>query len=139
MRDRVDIWHTVLPVSRAEMRETPAATASTAAVAERVAEARRRAAARFAGLGVQTNAEVASPDFRLRAPIDGDVATPIEDLVAHGRLTLRGADRICRLAWTVADLAGRSHPTGDDVLDAIHLRTNGIGGVGPARRIEAVS
>ena len=39
------------------------------------------------------------------------------------QLTLRGADRAMRLAWTLADLAGRISPTEQDVHQGIEMRT----------------
>ena len=35
---------------------------------------------------------------------------------------MRGYDRVVRIATTLADLAGRSRPTGDDLLSALVLR-----------------
>lgn len=128
VRDRIDIVHDVIPVSRAEMRQPIGAAGSTSAVACRVAEARERARARFAGMKWQTNAEVPNHDFRRCCPLAPDVAMPIEDLVAGGRVTQRGADRINRLAWTVADLGGRGQPTLTDVQEAVFLRTRGVYG-----------
>lgn len=128
VRDRLDIVHTVLPVSRAEMRQEVGDAGSSAAVAERVEVARERARARFAGVPWSTNAEVPGYEFRRRCPLPADVTAPIEDLVAGGRLTQRGADRVSRIAWTVADLGGRAVPTTADVLEALYLRTRGVHG-----------
>jgi magnesium chelatase family protein len=128
VRDRLDIVHTVLPVSRAEMRELVGTLGSTRAVAERVRGARERAKARFAGQQRTTNAEVSRAEFRRRCPMPVDVAHPIEDLVARGRLTQRGADRACRIAWTVADLRGHARPDTSDVLEALYLRSHGLAG-----------
>ncbi len=126
VRDRIDIVHTVLPVSRAEMRHPVGPSGTTAAVADRVLDARARAKARFAGMPWLTNAAVPGFEFRRHAPLAADVAGAIEDAVAVGRLTQRGADRVCRLAWTVADLGGRSRPSRDDVLEALALRSDGL-------------
>jgi magnesium chelatase family protein len=49
-------------------------------------------------------------------------------MVADGKLTQRGADRVIRLAWTVADLGGREQPTISDVWEALFLRTKGVQG-----------
>jgi magnesium chelatase family protein len=40
-----------------------------------------------------------------------------------GRLSLRGLDRVLRLSWTLADLAGRSLPAAADLDEALYLRT----------------
>jgi magnesium chelatase family protein len=45
---------------------------------------------------------------------------------AAGRLSARGVDRVLRLAWTVADLAGRDRPGPDDVATAVRLRTSSV-------------
>lgn len=126
VRDRIDVVHTVLPVSRAEMRQAVGQSGTTAAVAARVLDARDRAKARFAGMPWFTNAAVPGYEFRRRAPLPADVGVAIEDAVAIGRLTQRGADRVCRLAWTVADLGGRAAPARDDVLEALALRSDGL-------------
>ncbi|MEJ7628590.1 MAG: YifB family Mg chelatase-like AAA ATPase [Nocardioidaceae bacterium] len=128
VRDRLDIVHTVLPVSRAEMRQEVGPNGSSQGVAHRVAEARERAKARFTGLPWLTNAEIPGFEFRRRCPLSADLTLPIEDKVADGKLTQRGADRVCRLAWTVADLGGRDRPAVTDVREALFLRTRGVHG-----------
>lgn len=44
-------------------------------------------------------------------------------------LTARGLDRVLRVAWTVADLAGRGRPSALDVAVALELRTGIARGV----------
>jgi magnesium chelatase family protein len=131
VRDRIDIVHEVLPVSRAEMRQSIGPAGSSSAVAGRVAEARARARVRFAGVPWLTNAEVPSFEFRGRCPLPADVTRPIEDMVALGKLTQRGADRVTRLAWTLADLGGHDVPRIADVEEALFLRTRGVQGASP--------
>jgi magnesium chelatase family protein len=128
VRDRIDIVHTMPPVSSAEMRQQAGEDGSTAAVAARVHAVRERQAARFAGLPWPTNADVPSSEFRRRCPLGCDLAEIVEDAVATGTLTQRGADRVVRLTRTVADLAGRDVPTTADVSEALQLRTDGLAG-----------
>jgi magnesium chelatase family protein len=40
-----------------------------------------------------------------------------------GELSARGFDRILRMAWTIADLDGRTRPERGDVAEAEQLRT----------------
>ena len=47
----------------------------------------------------------------------------------RGLLTARGLDRVLRVAWTVADLAGRDRPEAQDVDLALELRTGIARGV----------
>ena len=131
VRDRLDITHTVLPLSRAEMRQQVGAVHGTHAVAGRVLEARARQAHRFADLPWRTNGEVPGYEFRRRCPLGADVIYLVEDQVIDGRLTQRGADRVVRLAWTLADLAGAARPDAPHVKEALWLRTDG--GVGTPR------
>jgi magnesium chelatase family protein len=132
IRDRIDITQTVPPLSRAEMRRAAGPDDATAAVAARVLEARLRQATRYADLPWQSNADVASSQFRRRAPLSVEAANLIEDTVADGRLTQRGADRVARLSWTLADLDAAAEPTVGHVLDALRLRSDGAVG-GPIR------
>jgi magnesium chelatase family protein len=119
--DRVDLQVEVLPVTRLERRAGPGEP--SAVVAARVAEARARAARRLAGTGWRTNAEVSGRWLRgSGAPLD---PRALEVAVDRGTLSLRGADRALRVAWTLADLAGRSVPGGGEVGQAIALRTRG--------------
>lgn len=40
----------------------------------------------------------------------------------RGQISMRAYDRCLRLAWTIADLAGNSSPTADDVTKALFFR-----------------
>ncbi|MFB4192829.1 YifB family Mg chelatase-like AAA ATPase [Streptomyces carpaticus] len=129
--DRIDLRVPVEPVGRAEL--TSASTGeSTAAVAERVLAARERAAARYAGMGWATNGEAPGHELRTRwAPAPGALARAETDM-DRGTLTARGLDRVLRVAWTVADLAGHDRPTADDVDAALEFRTGVRRGAGVA-------
>ena len=90
----------------------------------RVVAARAAAADRWSALGRRLNAEV--PGTRLRRPPWQLPAADTAELRARldsGSLSARGFDRVIRLAWTIADLAGRARPDRHDVGEAIHLRT----------------
>ncbi len=62
------------------------------------------------------------PDHRLAGP---DLQ-PLHDEFAKGRLSARGADRVLRLAWTLADLAGHRRPRFSEIAHAVHLRTSSV-------------
>jgi magnesium chelatase family protein len=47
----------------------------------------------------------------------------------RGLLSARGLDRVLRVSWTLADLAGRPHPDAEDVRLALQLRTGVTRGV----------
>ncbi len=39
-----------------------------------------------------------------------------------GAISLRGYDRVVRIAWTIADLAGIEHPDEQHIGEALNLR-----------------
>ncbi|WP_127130701.1 YifB family Mg chelatase-like AAA ATPase [Georgenia sp. SYP-B2076] len=123
--DRIDIQVDVEPVTRA-MLALAGAPERSADVAARVAAAREHQHARLAGTPWRTNAEV--PGSWLRGPDGGlpaDVRGSLERAMDRGSLSMRGLDRVLRLAWTLTDLGGRDRPTISDVGTAIGLRTRG--------------
>ncbi|MGH3769990.1 MAG: YifB family Mg chelatase-like AAA ATPase [Pseudonocardiaceae bacterium] len=118
--DRVDLRVAMRPVK--DMGQADAEPESTATVRERVLQARAAARARWAGTGWSTNAEVPGPVLRRRFGLPRAVTEPIAAALHRGMVTARGADRTLRLAWTVADLAGRDRPLVEDVSVAMGLR-----------------
>ncbi|MFG2697901.1 YifB family Mg chelatase-like AAA ATPase [Kitasatospora sp. NPDC048407] len=121
--DRVDLQVQVAGVSRAELLQQGGKVESTATVAERVREARERAATRLADTPWRTNAEVPGHELRTRWQLAPGSLIDAERDLDRGLLTARGLDRILRVAWTVADLAHRPRPTRTDVQTALTLRT----------------
>lgn len=121
--DRVDVQVEVQPVDRVERLE--GRSEPTSVVAARVLAARQAARVRLADTPWSTNAEMPGPFLRdLLRPHPG-LLGPIERAMTDGRLSLRGVDRVLRMAWTIADLAGRAAPTVPDVGNALLLRTGG--------------
>lgn len=119
--DRVDLQLQVRAVSRAGL-SAPAGETS-AQVAARVASARGLQAERLAGTVWRLNGEVPGPMMRagfLRLPSSATV--DLERALERGVLTLRGYDRVLKVAWTVTDLAGGGTPQRDDVGLALTLR-----------------
>ncbi len=121
--DRVDLQVQVAPVTRAELMGPDNSAETTAAVASRVLAARERAAARFVDTPWRTNAEVPGHSLRTRWRLGPGALADAERELERGLLTARGLDRVLRVAWTVADLAGRDQPGRLDVRTALVLRT----------------
>lgn len=123
--DRVDVQLHVPAVSLAALgrgRGEP-----SAAVAERILAARGVQGERYAGTGWALNAHV--PGSALRRGSWAAPSTARVDLdraMERGSLTLRGYDRVLRLAQTVRDLAGGGLPTRDDVGQALTLRSHAM-------------
>ncbi|MFB7323533.1 YifB family Mg chelatase-like AAA ATPase [Streptomyces sp. NPDC056190] len=121
--DRVDLRVEVDPVTRSELTRRDARGEATAAVADRVRAARERAAARLAGTPWRTNSEVPGRELRRRWHVVAGAMDEAERGLERGVLTARGLDRVLRVAWTVADLAGHDRPDASDVALALQLRT----------------
>ena len=120
--DRVDIAAELEPVSRAVLDGGARGEASEV-VRDRVLAARERARRRLEGTGWTTNAEVPGPALRRRWPLRREAMRPLYAQLDRGGLSTRGLDRILKLAWTLADLAGLPAPGVEQVLEAHALRT----------------
>lgn len=120
--DRVD-----LQVELAPSRAGAAAGESTTTVAARVAGARDAQAERLRGTPWRTNGDVPGGWLRERLGPDRSLVSDLDRALDRGTLSLRGVDRVLRVAWTLADLAGRSAPGRADVGQALLLRTRGHG------------
>jgi magnesium chelatase family protein len=119
--DRIDAKIEFLPVSRRELLSDRGFTEPSTVVADRVVQARERASARLAGTPWRLNAQVPGSELRRRfAPAAGGLA-PLERAMDLGRVSARGADRVIRLSWTLADLAGLGRPGADEVGYALGL------------------
>jgi magnesium chelatase family protein len=125
--DRIDVQVTVDRVGRAQLLDSETAE-GTREVAARVAEARDRAARRYAGLPWRLNSEVPGRELRRRfRPTPGSL-TPVETALDLGTLTARGVDRVLRVAWTLADVAGKNRPGPEEVNSAMVYRMGVVGG-----------
>ncbi|MGW2994823.1 YifB family Mg chelatase-like AAA ATPase, partial [Streptomyces sp. NPDC001193] len=121
--DRVDLRVEVEPVTRSDLLGRGGRGESTAVVADRVREARDRAAVRLADTPWRLNAEVPGHELRTRWQAAPGALAQAERDLERGLLTARGLDRVLRVAWTVADLRGRDRPEPLDVAVALELRT----------------
>jgi magnesium chelatase family protein len=119
--DRVDVKVELLPVGRAELLSDRQLAEPSAVVAARVAEARLRAGRRLAGTRWRLNAEIPGSELRrCYRPAPGGLA-PLERAMDLGQVSARGADRIIRMSWTLADLAGAGRPGADQIGTALGL------------------
>jgi magnesium chelatase family protein len=134
--DRVDITRHVEPVPPHEARDPLARPEGSAAIRARVTAARERQAERYAGTSWRLNADVPGPALLRQWPLSGPATRTLENRVYGGGLTRRGATRVHRLAWTVADLREVDRPDVDEVDVALRLRLGDplmLGSTVPAR------
>jgi magnesium chelatase family protein len=121
--DRVDLRVEMHPVRMSALAAAEAE--STAQVRSRVASARDAAAERWRRHGFRTNAEVSGALLRRRFRPGSAAMEPLRTALDRGLLSIRGVDRTIRVAWTLADLAGRTSPGLDEVASALSFRQPG--------------
>ena len=121
--DRVDLRVEVDRVTRTELTAVGVPGETTATVADRVRAARDRAATRLTGTPWRSNSEIPGRELRSRWRAAAGAMDDAERSLERGVLTARGLDRVLRVAWTVADLAGHDRPDATDVALALQLRT----------------
>lgn len=121
--DRVDLRVEVEPVDRADLMGRGGRGETSAEVADRVWQARVRAAERLAGTPWTTNSEVPGHELRTRLLVAPGALMAAERDMERGILTARGLDRVLRVAWTVADLRAADRPDASDIAVALELRT----------------
>lgn len=132
--DRVDLQLNVRRITAAQRRAAedrdrtggPEGPLTTARARELVARARERGRERLAGTPWRENARV--PGGVLRGP---ELAPPREQLaeldraLERGALTMRGYDRVLRVAWSIADLDGLDRPGSEQIREALFYRLRG--------------
>ncbi|WP_302968365.1 YifB family Mg chelatase-like AAA ATPase [uncultured Varibaculum sp.] len=121
LMDRIDLQCQVGRPKIADLTATDSPESSSA-VRERVLQARERARKRWKDQLISLNARI--PSRILKFALDSATKDRLNHLVGSGRISMRGADRICRVAWTIADLNGRDKPIGEDFGLAYSLRTS---------------
>jgi len=120
--DRIDITRHVRPL-RAHEFDPGAGPESSQVVRGRVAQARARQAERYAGTRWRLNGQVSGAALRERWPLSDAARVMVDRLVYAGELSRRGAVRVHRVAWTVADLAGVASPGLREAETALRLRS----------------
>ena len=123
--DRIDIRLRVERVTTAQLRmadELPRIT--TRQAREQVLAARDRAALRLIDTPWSVNAHVSGSWLRgSKQQLSVEARAPIEAALAKGVVSMRGHDRVLRLAWTLADLAGLDRPGRAEIGRALVLRS----------------
>jgi magnesium chelatase family protein len=125
--DRVDLRIQVEPVSKAELFDPVANRETSDTVRTRVTAARDAARARWRDTPWQVNAAV--PGSILRSPrwlLPHATLRPAQRWLDRGLLSARGFDRVLRLAWTIADLAGKETPAITEIDEALFFRTGQV-------------
>jgi magnesium chelatase family protein len=122
LRDRLDLTVEVPAVAHDVLNER-APGESSATVRGRVLAARARQQTRYRGTAIGTNAQLTPSLLTDHCVLD---AAGRRMLVAAARrmsLSARGYDRVCKVARTIADLAGAETVAADHVAEALQFRS----------------
>ena len=120
--DRIDITRHLEPVRPHDERDPGVRPETSATVRERVAAARERQAIRHAGRSWRLNGHVPGHVLQAELALSDEGQRLVDDVMYAGHLSRRGATRVHRIAWTLADLRGASTPSVADVDTALRLR-----------------
>jgi magnesium chelatase family protein len=123
--DRIDITRFVEPVTEQDRREAELPLwrpEPSAPIRARVTQARERQRVRYAGRPWRLNVHAPGPELRADWPLRNEAMERLDEEIYSGRLTRRGAVRVHRVAWSVADLAGVEEPGVEQLDVALRLR-----------------
>jgi magnesium chelatase family protein len=114
--DRIDITRHVAPARGSERDQFRPAEPSEV-IRARVTAARDLQRRRFDGRSWRLNAQIPSQLLKKEWAVTPEAQRIVDTETYDGRLSARGAVRVLRLAWTVADL--RSVRTGSDIAPGL--------------------
>jgi magnesium chelatase family protein len=122
--DRIDLQLRVSRISSSQFRASAdVVPTATRQARDRVDRARDRAARRLDGTPWRLSGEV--PGTWLRDPANRLAVAdsqPVDRALETGALTMRGYDRVLRVAWTLADLDDEPAPVRRHVARALSMR-----------------
>ncbi len=129
--DRIDInlrIQAVTSIQKALFSASDKPVAETSAqVRERVTQARMAAAERLASTPWSLNAQVPGHYLRHRLKPASSITRQLDFALDKGRISMRGYDRVLRLAWTKADIDGKSSISSEAISFAMFLRGTELG------------
>jgi magnesium chelatase family protein len=123
LMDRIDLQVAVNRLKPEEITQQPTGEASLS-VAERVQQARLRAAHRFnSESNLRCNAQMQSRHLQKWCKLDDSSRNLLEAAIRKLGLSARASDRILKVGRTIADLAGDDELKTNHVAEAIQYRT----------------
>ncbi|AOZ72547.1 hypothetical protein BK816_03905 [Boudabousia tangfeifanii] len=124
--DRIDIQMRITAPSRIERRQRYQGDTSKT-IQQRVIAARQKAKVRIGDGPWETNSQVTSRVIQSWSKeLEAPCLRLLDQAIERGVITMRGADRIQRLAWTIADLKGMNKPEKAEILQAQELRNGSV-------------
>jgi len=119
--DRIDL-HVEVPKVKFEKLTEEDGAENSAAIRQRVEQARQTQHQRFQDLEILTNAEMSSRQTRQFCPVDQKTVELLRQAVNQLNLSARSYFRILKLGRTIADLAGEEKIKLEHVAEALQYR-----------------
>lgn len=117
--DRIDI-HLQVPALRYKDIVNGAQGEASAVIRERVERARERQIKRFGK--IQTNAQMSSKEIKIFCALNESCQELLREAIDQMGMSARAADRLCRVALTIADLMEAPSISHEHLLEAINFR-----------------
>jgi len=124
--DRFDMMIDVPDVPTLDMLATKHGESSDE-VRARVHHAREKQKARYAPMGMRTNAELSGEKLQQVVQLGNEANALLEKATEKMRLSMRGYTRVLRVARTIADLVGSENVETPHIAEAISYRQQVLG------------
>ncbi len=123
LMDRIDLHVEVTPVPFSALT-SPKTAEPSVRIRERVIQARKIQANRFAGQeGIFSNAQMGAQGLKKNCTIDSSSQELLRTAMNRLNLSARAYSRILKVARTIADLAGHASIQTEDIAEAIQYRS----------------
>lgn len=122
--DRIDLTLNVQPVAVEDLQNDGPQGATSAELRARVAAARERQRARFAGTALTTNKEMGIAELREHCPLSAASEQLLKQAVDRLKLSARGYHRTLKVARSIADLEGAADIATAHIAEALQYRQN---------------
>lgn len=121
LSDRLDLRLELHSVN-ASLLGVEASSPTSHELRAQITEARANSRARLVTTPWQTNSQVPGSYLRRELRLSKQTTSQLDVSLDRNLISMRGYDRCLRVAWSLADLTGRTVPTKDDLAMAVYLR-----------------
>jgi magnesium chelatase family protein len=123
LSDRIDVRLQLNPVNASLINRTSNLEGeSSGQIREQVVLARANSSYRLAGTPWKLNSQVAGSYLRRELRLSASVTKHLDAALDQRLVSMRGYDRCLRLAWSIADLSGKTMPNSEDLALATFYR-----------------